>query len=137
MPSALPQTIGRYRVVAALGEGAMGEVVRARDERLGRDVAIKRVKNPGGEGAAEFTARFEAEARARRDALRHVQPRQIERERAIVVPELADTILGAEHRDPARGLDRERIGAVAEIEEIGGRDHRGFKLASTSRPRAY
>ncbi|MFI5166471.1 MAG: protein kinase [Thermoanaerobaculales bacterium] len=55
--------LGPYEVVAAIGAGGMGEVYRARDTRLGRDVAIKVLP-------AEFAAdpdrlrRFEQEARA-------------------------------------------------------------------------
>src|SRR5881396_595028 len=54
--------LGPYEVASPLGAGGMGEVYRARDTRLGRDVAIKVLpehlsSNP------EVRARFEREAK--------------------------------------------------------------------------
>jgi len=54
---------GPYEVLAPLGTGGMGEVYRARDTRLGRDVAIK-VLSPDLAATPEVRARFEHEARA-------------------------------------------------------------------------
>ena len=54
--------LGPYEIVARLGAGGMGEVYRARDTRLGRDVAIKIVARAWAEDADRM-ARFEREAR--------------------------------------------------------------------------
>src|SRR5271168_5266624 len=57
MPFAAGTRLGPYEILASIGVGGMGEVWKARDTRLGRIVAIKRLKEPHGE-------RFEQEARA-------------------------------------------------------------------------
>ena len=41
MPLEAGTTLGHYEIVAPLGAGGMGEVYRARDPRLRRDVAVK------------------------------------------------------------------------------------------------
>jgi Tol biopolymer transport system component len=55
--------VGPYEVVAPLGAGGMGEVYRARDPRLGRDVALKVLPDDAA-GDAERLRRFQHEARA-------------------------------------------------------------------------
>jgi eukaryotic-like serine/threonine-protein kinase len=55
--------LGPYEIVSPLGAGGMGEVYRARDTRLGRDVAVK-VLPSSVAGNADRLRRFEQEARA-------------------------------------------------------------------------
>ena len=63
-PSLEPGTrVGPYEVLALLGEGGMGQVYRARDERLSREVALKVVHADLAQDA-ERLRRFEHEARA-------------------------------------------------------------------------
>jgi Tol biopolymer transport system component len=55
--------LGPYEIVAALGAGGMGEVYRARDTRLNRDVAVKMLPEIFA-GNEQFRQRFQREAEA-------------------------------------------------------------------------
>ena len=56
-------TIAQYTIVSKIGEGGMGEVWRARDPKLGRDVAIK-VLLAALSADKDRLGRFEQEAQA-------------------------------------------------------------------------
>jgi len=56
MPLSAGDRLGPYEILSLLGTGGMGEVYRARDPRLNRDVAIKTT-------SAQFNDRFAREAK--------------------------------------------------------------------------
>ncbi len=62
MSLSVGQRLGPYEIIEKAGAGGMGEVFRARDTRLGRDVALKLLPHHL-VGSAEARARFEREAR--------------------------------------------------------------------------
>ncbi len=63
MAASIGSRIGRYQLIALLGKGGMGEVYRALDDRLGRDVAVK-VLPALFSADADRLRRFDQEARA-------------------------------------------------------------------------
>jgi eukaryotic-like serine/threonine-protein kinase len=62
VPTALPSTIGRYRILRLLGEGGMGVVYEAEQEQPRRTVALKVIKS--GLGDPKLVRRFEQESLA-------------------------------------------------------------------------
>jgi serine/threonine protein kinase len=60
--SMIGKTLGHYSVSALLGKGGMGEVFRAKDQKLGRDIAIKVLPEEFAKDA-DRVARFQREAK--------------------------------------------------------------------------
>jgi len=127
--------LGPYEIVAAIGAGGMGEVYRARDTRLKRDVAIKILPDAFAEHA-ERLARFQREAELLA-TLNHPNIAQIHglEERALVLevvegPTLADRIAqGPVPMDEAIPIARQIADALLAAHEQGV-IHRDLKPAN-------
>src|SRR5512132_2609065 len=95
--------LGPYEILTPIGAGGMGEVYRAHDTKLGRDVAIKVLPESFAHDA-ERTARFEREAQVLA-SLNH--------------PHIA-TIHGLEESSDVRALVMELVEGPTLAERIGG-----------------
>jgi serine/threonine protein kinase/tetratricopeptide (TPR) repeat protein len=114
MPRAVGMRFGRYELLARLGAGGMGEVFRARDRELLRDVAVKFLPEPMASSPTRL-ARFVREARAT-SALNHPniltvhEIGQVDGVRFMVTELVEGTTLRAllraeHHLSPSRALD--------------------------------
>jgi eukaryotic-like serine/threonine-protein kinase len=127
--------VGAYEVLAKLGEGGMGEVYRARDTKLGRDVALKFLSETFA-GDADRLARFEREARTLA-SLNHPHIAQVYgfEDRALVMElvegeDLSDRIArGPIPLDEALTLARQ-IAEALEAAHDAGVIHRDLKPAN-------
>src|SRR5580692_11145622 len=129
------QTIAHYRVTAKLGQGGMGEVYRATDTKLGREVAIKILPDAFAQDAGRM-ARFAREAQVLA-SLNHPNIAAIYgvEERALVMelvegPTLADRIAqSAIPLDEALPIARQ-IAEALEAAHEKGIVHRDLKPAN-------
>jgi eukaryotic-like serine/threonine-protein kinase len=134
------QTIGPYSIVAKLGEGGMGEVYRARDPRLHRDVALKLLP-PTFATDPDRLARFTREAQTLA-ALNHPNIAQIygldeTATGPVLVIELVEGETLAERisRDEGRGLPLDEALAIARqiAEALEAAHERGSFIEISSR----
>jgi hypothetical protein len=94
--------LGPYEVLGPLGAGGMGEVYRARDTRLERDVAIKVL--PGHLSThPDLRARFEREAKHRRGQLGGAAPESACSDRQCAARPALAKPLCASRATPAAG----------------------------------
>jgi hypothetical protein len=113
-----PERIGKYQVVAKIGQGAMGEVFRAHDPVLNRDVAIKQI-SAGLDADETIRKRFRREAEAAAGLIHPniitVYELGLEGERLFMAMELLDGI-DLKHALAGRklGLD-ETLGIMEQI----------------------
>ena len=131
--------VGSYEVLSVLGTGGMGEVYRARDPKLGRDVALKVLRELFA-GDADRLARFEREAQVLA-SLNHSNIAQIYgvedsgNVRALVMelvegPTLADRIAaGPLPLDEAMAIAKQIVYALESAHQVGI-IHRDLKPAN-------
>ena len=118
-------TLGPYEILALMGAGGMGEVYRARDSKLGREVALK-VLAPEFASDTDRMARFDREARVLA-SLNHSNIATIHglEGRAIVMELVEGQTLAERIRRGPMSLEEVRLLAIQIIEALDYAHDRG------------
>jgi pimeloyl-ACP methyl ester carboxylesterase/predicted Ser/Thr protein kinase len=134
---AIGDVIGPYEVTALVGRGGMGQVYRARDRRLGRDVAIKCVKAPADRALARLVREARFAAGLSHPAICTVFDVVEDPERAFIVMELVggrplSDVVQRDGRLPARDVAAYGVQVAEALEHAHGRGvlHRDLKSAN-------
>ncbi|MGA8232574.1 MAG: protein kinase, partial [Candidatus Acidiferrales bacterium] len=114
MPLTPGTKLGPYEIVSPLGAGGMGEVYRARDPRLGRDVALK-ILHSDVAADPDRRARFEREARTVA-ALNH--PNIVALYEVGVADSVAYTVSELVEGEPLRAQMRQGVLPVRQVVEL-------------------
>jgi len=135
-----PLLAGRYRLARRIGKGGMGEVIGARDEQVGRDVAVKRMRasDPNERAVQRFLREASIQGRLEHPAI--VPVHEIGRDSDglpfFVMKKLTGTTLGKIIADPdqlaAVGLTRvlrafAEVCLAVELAHVRGVIHRDLK----------
>jgi serine/threonine-protein kinase len=125
-----PQTIAHYKITAKLGEGGMGEVWRATDTKLNRDVAIKILPEAFAQDADRM-ARFEREAHVLAAPNHpHIAPIYAVEDRALVMELVEGTPLKGPLPLPQAVVYAEQILDALDAAHRKGITHRDLKPAN-------
>lgn len=134
---------GRYRLSGPLGRGGMGIVWRARDEVLGREVAVKEVRAPAGMDAAEVERMYRrlereawAAARMSHRGVVTVYDVATEEGRPWIVMELVRGLSLAEVLEGEGPMSPQRAAHVGEQvpAALRARTSRGWRTGTSSPP---
>ena len=139
MPLTTGAHVGPYEILAAIGAGGMGEVYRARDTKLNRDVALKVLPeafSADPDRRARFTREAQVLASLNHPNIAHIHGFEDAGPTSALVMELVDGATLAELIQTRRGLPLDEVLPIARqiVDALDAAHEKGSSTAISSLP---